>query len=132
MKKFTIKVLVTLSKLNNAAKILLILATVCLIQTICVMLFNLEGSSPSEVTIRSTMSSIFGYFFGQQCKNHFNIVNYNSQIYFAGFISFITLGAAILMTWLPINQNTPATADIRNLLLTTVGFIICMVKQVDE
>ena len=96
------------------------------------MLFNLEGSSPSEVTIRSTMSSIFGYFFGQQCKNHFNIVNYNSQIYFAGFISFITLGAAILMTWLPINQNTPATADIRNLLLTTVGFLICMVKQVDE
>ena len=53
MKKFTVKVLITLSKLNNSAKILLVLATVCLIQTICVMLFNLEGSSPSEVTIRS-------------------------------------------------------------------------------
>ena len=91
MKKFTIKVLVTLSKLNNAAKILLILATVCLIQTICVMLFNLEGSSPSEVTIRSTMSSIFGYFFGQQCKNNFNIVNYNSQIYFASNLSFTSI-----------------------------------------
>ena len=70
MKKFTVKVLITLSKLNNSAKILLVLATVCLIQTICVMLFNLEGSSPSEVTIRSAMSSIFGYFFGHQCKNH--------------------------------------------------------------
>ena len=29
MKKFTVKVLITLSKLNNSAKILLVLATVC-------------------------------------------------------------------------------------------------------
>ncbi len=132
MKKALMNIKRTFQKLNFPTKVLLFISLITLIETVLIVFFNQDCTSPSEITIRSTMSSIFGYFFGQQCKKHYNILDYNSQVYFAAIVAIICLFAIILMTWLPINQTTASSTEVRNLLLTTVGFLISMVRNNDD
>lgn len=115
----------------NATKILTILGFMGLSHT-CISVFTRNSfSSPSSLAVRSIVSSIFGYLFGEQLIPNDNFSNKKFQIAISSIIAVITLVITILSDWIGIDQNNAALVEIRSLLFSSVGFLISRCKSSD-
>jgi hypothetical protein len=74
------------------------------------------------------MSSIFGYIFGNQIIPNNNIKNKKFQVFVAGFMAILSLAVCIISYWTSIDEANSAIGEIRNILFSTVGFLISRVK----
>lgn len=131
MKEFFKKILKTFKEQCPATKILLLIGIFCLINTSITVFFTKYNSTATDIAIRSTMSSIFGYIFGEHClPNKFG--NKGMQIIVAAFTSFICLLVLIILHWCSLEKGISSDAEIRNLLSSSVGFLISKAKNQEE
>lgn len=115
----------------NATKILTSLGFIGLSYT-CISVFTSNTfSSPSSIAVRSIVSSIFGYLFGEQIIPNNSFSNKKFQIAISSIIAGITLVITIISDRSGIDQNSAAIVEIRNLLFSSVGFLISRCKSSD-
>lgn len=131
MFNFFKKISKTFKQQCPSTKILLIIGLVCLINTALTIFFLNSISSPTDVAIRSTMSSIFGYIFGEHCKAN-NFGSKGIQVLAAGVISIICLLVIIILHWTNPTSASSSAVELRNLLFTTVGFLISKAKNLEN
>lgn len=115
----------------SSTKILLIIGVVCLLNTTFVVLLSNTTSTSSDIAIRSTMASIFGYIFGEHClPNEFG--NKGIQIIAAGSTSLICLTVLVILHWTNNIEGTNSSVELRNLLFSSVGFLISKAKNDED
>lgn len=115
----------------SSTKILLIIGLVCLINTAVTVFFIDTNTTPTDIAIRSTMASIFGYIFGEHCiPNEFG--NKGIQILAAGFTSLICLTVMIVLHWSNVAEGNSSSVELRNLLFSSVGFLISKAKNDED
>ena len=114
--------------LNTATKVLVFIALACLFHTIFAVFFDNDHAAPSDVAIRSIMSSIFGYIFGSQVTENSNIENKKTQTIIASIVAILCLVVAIASHWLNVNQISASAVELRNLLFSAVGFLLGRAK----
>ncbi|SHI89808.1 hypothetical protein SAMN02745163_00966 [Clostridium cavendishii DSM 21758] len=117
------------NKQCSATKVLTSLGFIALLHTSISIFFNSNFSTPSSLAVRSVLSSIFGYIFGEQIITNENFRNKKFQIAVCSIIGFVTLTMTILSDLIYIDQNSPAIIEIRNLLFSSVGFLISRCKS---
>ncbi|MGG7178608.1 hypothetical protein ACQPU1_13485 [Clostridium paraputrificum] len=110
-----------------ATKVILLIGIICLINTILSIFFSSTFASPADVAIRSVMSSIFGYILGDHCLPN-NFGNNGIQVSIASIVALFCMAAIILLYWTDISQSSAAAVEIRNLLFSSVGFLISKAK----
>lgn len=115
--------------INLVTKSLIIIGLISLIETVFTVFFDTQQTSPNDIAIRSVMSSIFGFIFGSQLSEKFNIKNRNIQIQIALTVSLICITTLILGHWFYVNQDGAAAVGIRNLLFSAVGFLLSRSKH---
>lgn len=113
---------------SQASKVIIIIGLICLTNTILSIIFSNTFTSPTDVALRSVMSSIFGYILGEHCIPN-NFGKNGIQILVASVVAFICLFTLIYINWMSISQSTCAAVEIRNLLLSSVGFLISRVRD---
>ena len=111
-----------------AMRFLTLLGFTAFIHTCITIFTNGSFSASSNETIRSVMSSIFGYIFGNQIIPNNNIKNKKFQVFVAGFMAILSLAVCIISYWTSIDEANSAIGEIRNILFSTVGFLISRVK----
>ena len=110
-----------------STKVILIIGIICLINTILTIFFSSTNTSPADVAIRSVMSSIFGYILGDRCiPNDFG--HNGIQVPIASLVALVCLIAIIITSWIGIDLSASPSAEIRNLLFSSVGFLISKAK----
>lgn len=103
---------------------------ICLIHTIITLFCNFQQGGPSDVAIRSVMSNVFGFIFGEQTVENTNIRDKKSQTCLAFIIALVCLTVAISSHWiLSISQSNVALIELRNLLFIALGFLISRAKN---
>lgn len=131
MMKFFKKFIETFKEQCPATRILLLIGLFCLINTALTVFFTKYNGTATDIAIRSTMSSIFGYIFGEHClPNKFG--NKGMQIIVAGCTSFICLLVLIILHWSTYEKGIYSDAEIRNLLSSSVGFLISKAKNQED
>lgn len=114
-----------------STKIILLVGFLCLINVTASIFFKGNNSLESTTTINSVLSSIFGYIFGKHCIP--NALGHEGiQALVAGTVAIISLAVLIIINWGPITTPQSDLSEIRNLLLTSVGFLISKVKNEDS
>ncbi|GFZ31758.1 hypothetical protein CSC2_22840 [Clostridium zeae] len=111
-----------------AMRFLTVIGFIAFIHTCITIFINGGFSSSSNETIRSVMSSIFGYIFGDQIIPNNNLRNKKFQVLIAGFMSLLSLVVIMLSYWTSIDQTSSTIGEIRNILFSTVGFLISRVR----
>ncbi|MFA9397211.1 MAG: hypothetical protein ACERKV_02965 [Clostridiaceae bacterium] len=129
MNKYLLYIKNKMSSICLCLKCLILISFISLINTSLTVFFSFAQSDPSDVAIRSVMSSIFGFIFGSQFSDNKNINDKTIQIIIASIVSLICLTVSILSHWLHMPQETPAAVEIRNLLFASVGFLLSKSKK---
>lgn len=125
MKKYYCCIKEYISSTTIAVKALIIIGFIALAETILTIFFDSSNqNSPTDIAVRSVMSSIFGFIFGAQTTENSNINNKNLQTIIACVVAIICLLISIAIHWLGLNQSGESTVEIRNLLFASVGFLL--------
>lgn len=130
MIKFLKHINATFKSQPASTKALIIIVVICLANTALTAFVTSTSTSLTDVAIRSTLSSILGYIFGEHCKKT-KFPNENFQIIIAGFTSFICLLVIMILHWTSTQTINPSAVEIRNLLFTSVGFLLSKAKNND-
>ncbi|EPY2276405.1 hypothetical protein ACXAT3_001119 [Clostridium sporogenes] len=120
---------------NKELFILTILGFMCLIHIFLTVFFYKHyssGKNTLDSVIRSQMSLIFGYIFGLQTMGNSNIANKNFQFVIASSVALISLTCLILARWFNALESTVAIASVRDMLVSSTGFIVGHSKNKDE
>jgi len=83
------------------------------------------------MTIKSVISSIFGYVLGNNCKPN-KLANEEIQVIFAGMISIICLTSLFITNFMyfrSLSVDVSNLNEISDLLLLSVGFLISKSKE---
>ena len=125
MKKYCNHVRKLLCNANTSTKTLIFIGFICLIQTVISVFWDNHDATPSDVAIRSVMSNIFGFIFGEQITDNNNLHNKRLQTILSSAISIICIIVCIITHWMPnISQSSSPIVEIRNLLFASVGFLL--------
>lgn len=115
---------------NSATRALIFLGILSLIHTIITVFFDFSQGSPSDVAIRSVMSNIFGFIFGEQTVENSNMKNKNSQTCLAFIIALACLVVSMISHWIRrISPTNVALIELRNLLFVSLGFLLSRAKS---
>jgi len=131
MKKYYCCIKEYVSSVNMAVKALIIIGFVALTETTLSIFFDSNQNSPTDVAIRSIMSSIFGFIFGAQTTENINITSKKLQTLIASIVAIICLLSSVAVHWLSSNQYGASAVEIRNLLFASVGFLLSRAKSID-
>jgi hypothetical protein len=119
-----------ISSANLAIKSLIIIGFIALAETILTIFFDPnDQNSPTSVSIRSIMSSIFGFIFGTQVTENSNITSKKLQTLLSCIVAIVCLFTCIAIHWLDANQTGASAVEIRNLLFASVGFLLSRAKE---
>ncbi|KZL90694.1 hypothetical protein [Clostridium magnum] len=119
-----------IGSVNMAVKSLIIIGFIALAETILTIFFDpYNQTSPTDVSIRSVMSSIFGFIFGAQTTENSNITSKKLQTFISCTVAIICLLTSVAVHWLNVNQTGASAVEIRNLLFASVGFLLSRAKE---
>jgi hypothetical protein len=131
MKKYYCCIKEYVSSVNMAVKTLIIIGFIALAETTLSIFFDSNQNSPTDVAIRSIMSSIFGFIFGAQTTENINITSKKLQTLIASIVAIICLLSSVAVHWFGSNQAGASAVEIRNLLFASVGFLLSRAKSID-
>lgn len=114
-----------------ASKVIIFLALASFLFTIFSVFHTEYFTDPSLITIRSIMSSIFGYLFGDNILDSSKQSSKNLYTIVASIIAILALITIMLSSLLPVEQDSAAIVEVRNTLFSSVGFLISKAKSHD-
>lgn len=114
-----------------ASKIIILLGLLSFFFTIFSIFFADHFTNPSLISIRSVMSSIFGYLFGDNVFNNNDLDSKNLYTIVASVIALSSLIAIMIGSMLPVDQGSASIVETRNLLFSSVGFLVSRAKSHD-
>lgn len=115
--------------LNMAVKFLIILGFMGLAETVITIFLESSQTNPSNVAVRSVMSNIFGYLFGSQVAENSTIIDRNVQTIIAAIVAITSLIVSAILHWVGIMEEGAAAVEIRNLMFSSVGFLLSRAKN---
>lgn len=114
-----------------ASKVIMLLGLIAFFFTAVSVFYIDYFTNPSLISIRSMMSSIFGYLFGDNILSTNKLSSRNLYTVIASIIAFFSLTTIMVSSLINIDQGSAAIVEIRNLLFSSVGFLISKAKNND-
>lgn len=109
--------------------VLAILGFICLIHICFSLYFPAAKLGEIDTAIRSQLITIFGYIFGSQEALNRNIDNKCLQLMIASIVAFSCLIFLIAARWLNGDSSLEGLVIIRDLMVSSTGFIIGRIKN---
>lgn len=111
--------------------VLFIIGIICLVQIAICILMNASDTDGISIVIRSQLVGIFGYLFSVKIKSTQGYRAREIQFRIATTISMSSLLILILAYWVGVTEPVRSLGSIRDLLVSSVCFIIGMSKELD-
>ena len=116
------------NKQCTSTQIILSVGFFCLINMVLSIFFDTKSIPENNIAIKSVFSSIFGYIFGKHSSTS-KFGREGIQILVSGIVIFICLITLIVSNWCNYIASASSLADIRDLLLMAIGFLISKANE---
>lgn len=111
--------------------VLFIIGAICLTQIAVSILTNSNDTDGISIVIRSQLVGIFGYLFSVKIKSYQSYRAREIQFHIATITSITCLLILIFAYWYKVTEPVRSLGSIRDLLVSSICFIIGMSKDTD-
>lgn len=111
--------------------VLFIIGFICLVQIAVCILMNANDTDGISIVIRSQLVGIFGYIFSVKIKSTQSYRAREIQFGIATTVSILSLLILIFAYWFGVTEPVRSLGSIRDLLVSSICFIIGMSKDTD-
>lgn len=109
--------------------VLFIIGIICLVQIATCILMNVNDTDGISIVIRSQLIGIFGYLFSVKIKSTQSYRAREVQFRIATTVAISSLLILIFAYWFGVTEPVRSLSSIRDLLVSSVCFIIGMSKD---
>lgn len=109
--------------------VLFIIGVICLVQIAICILTNAKDIDGISIVIRSQLVGIFGYLFSVKIKSTQSYRAREIQFRIATTVSIVSLFILIFAYWFRVTEPVRSLGSVRDLLVSSICFIIGMSKD---
>lgn len=109
--------------------VLFIIGIICLVQIAICILMDANDIDGISIVIRSQLVGIFGYLFSVKIRSTQSYKAREIQFHIATIVAIVSLFILIFAYWFRVKEPVRSLGSIRDLLVSSVCFIIGMSKD---
>lgn len=109
--------------------VLFIIGIICLVQIAICILMDASDIDGISIVIRSQLVGIFGYLFSVKIRSRQSYRAREIQFHIATIVAIVSLFILIFAYWFRVTEPVRSLGSIRDLLVSSVCFIIGMSKD---
>lgn len=109
--------------------VLFIIGIICLVQIAICILMDANDIDGISIVIRSQLVGIFGYLFSVKIRSRQSYRAREIQFHIATIVAIVSLFILIFAYWFRVKEPVRSLGSIRDLLVSSVCFIIGMSKD---